>query len=64
MATKLNCDAQADAVCVRFASHIIVESEDIRPGVIFDFDADGPIVAIEILEAKGTLSQPALSAAE
>jgi uncharacterized protein YuzE len=32
--------------------------------VIFDFDAAGTIVAIEILGAKEKLSEPALAAAE
>jgi uncharacterized protein YuzE len=64
MTTKLKYDRVADAFYVRFATDVIVESEEVRPGVIFDFDADGHIVAIEILDAKEKLAEPALSAAE
>lgn len=64
MPTTLKYDARADAFYVRFAKDEIVESEEVRPGVIFDFDAEGHIVAIEILDAREKLSAPALSAAE
>jgi uncharacterized protein YuzE len=64
MATTLRYDREADAFYVRFAADAIVESEEVRPGVIFDFDADGHLVAIEILDARDKLSEPALAAAE
>ncbi len=31
----------------------IVESEEVQPGVILDFDAQGPVVGVEILGIKG-----------
>ena len=64
MPMTLKYDVDADAFYVRFAADEIVESEEVRPGVIFDFDAAGHIVAIEILDAKEKLSEPALAAAE
>jgi uncharacterized protein YuzE len=57
-------DPDADAFYVRFAADEIVDSEEVRPGVIFDFDAAGHVVAIEILDAKEKLSEPAVAAAE
>ncbi|RVU14540.1 DUF2283 domain-containing protein [Methylobacterium oryzihabitans] len=45
-------DRETDALYLRFAEAAIVESEEIRPGVVFDFDAEGRIVAIEILDAS------------
>jgi uncharacterized protein YuzE len=64
MTTKLQYDREADAFYVRFAADQIVESEEVRPGVIFDFDAAGHIVALEILDAKDKLAEPALAAAQ
>jgi uncharacterized protein YuzE len=33
-----------------------VDSEEVRPGIVFDFDAEGRIVAVEILEASEHLA--------
>ncbi|MGX7707404.1 DUF2283 domain-containing protein [Methylobacterium sp. Gmos1] len=43
-------DAQARALYLRFAAVPIVESEEVYPGLIVDFDADDRIVTIEILD--------------
>jgi uncharacterized protein YuzE len=45
-------DAEADALYVRFADAPVVESEEVSEGVVFDLDADGRIVAIEVLDAS------------
>ena len=45
-------DSQSDALYVRFAEASVVESEEVADGVVLDFDADGRIVAIELLEAS------------
>ncbi|GJD58353.1 DUF2283 domain-containing protein [Methylobacterium dankookense] len=45
-------DPDADALYVRFASDDVVESEEVRPNLILDFDAAGRIVAIEMLKAS------------
>ena len=45
-------DAASDALYVRFAEATVVESEEVSDGVIFDYDADGRIVAIELLDAS------------
>jgi uncharacterized protein YuzE len=39
---------------VRFAETPIVESEEVSDGVVLDFDAEGRIVAIEVLEARSS----------
>jgi uncharacterized protein YuzE len=52
-------DAEADALYVRFAEAPVVESEEVRPGLILDFDVDGRIVAVEILDASEHLSNGA-----
>jgi len=45
-------DAASDALYLRFAEVAVVESEEISEGVVFDYDADGRIVAIELLNAS------------
>ncbi len=44
-------DPEADALYLRFADASIVESEEVADGVVLDFDAEGRIVAIEVLDA-------------
>lgn len=48
---KLSYDRESDALYLRLSTAEIVESEEVKPGVVFDFDAEGHIVAIEILDA-------------
>ncbi|GJD46333.1 hypothetical protein AFCDBAGC_4213 [Methylobacterium cerastii] len=49
---KSRYDAETDALYVRFADAPVVESEEVRPGLIIDLDAAGRIVAVEILDAS------------
>jgi uncharacterized protein YuzE len=49
---KTRYDRKADALYVRFSDAKIEESEELRPGVIFDFDAEDRIVGIEILDVR------------
>jgi uncharacterized protein YuzE len=53
---KVKYDPEADAVFLRLAEGDIVDSEEMQPGMIVDFDADGKIVAIEFLNAKERFS--------
>ncbi|MGL4440086.1 MAG: DUF2283 domain-containing protein [Bosea sp. (in: a-proteobacteria)] len=53
---KVTFDAEADAVHVLFSNDKIVESEEVHPGIVFDFDAAGHIVAIELLDAREQLT--------
>ncbi len=49
-------DRDADALYVRFGETSVVESEEVAAGVVLDFDADGRIVAIELLDASKHLT--------
>ena len=49
-------DSEADALYVRFADAPVVESEEVAAGVVLDFDAEGRIVAIEVLDASKHLA--------
>ena len=46
---KLRIDRENDTLYLRLDESEIVESEEVKPGIIFDFDANGRIVGIEIL---------------
>jgi uncharacterized protein YuzE len=53
---KARYDAEADALYVRFAEATVIESEEVRPGIVFDYDDQGRIVAVEILDASEHLA--------
>jgi uncharacterized protein YuzE len=44
---KTSYDPDVDALFVRFSAAEIAESEEIRPGIIFDFDKNGRIVEVK-----------------
>jgi uncharacterized protein YuzE len=46
---RLTVDQKSDALYFRLDESAIVESEEIRPGVILDYDASDNVVGIEIL---------------
>ncbi|MBI5327514.1 MAG: DUF2283 domain-containing protein [Deltaproteobacteria bacterium] len=46
---RLKVDKENDALYFRLDESSIVESEEVQPGVILDFNADGKVVGIEIL---------------
>ena len=46
---KLKVDEKADALYLRLDDSKIVESEEVSPGVVLDFNADNQVVGVEIL---------------
>lgn len=52
-------DRETDALYVRFADADVVDTEEVRPGVMVDLDAAGRIVAIEVLDASAHLAEGA-----
>ncbi len=57
---KTTYDHDANALYVQFSSEAIERTEELRPGIILDFDKRGHIVGIEMLDAKKQLSEAAL----
>lgn len=53
-------DSEANALYVRFSEAAIVETEELRPGLIVDFDKEGRIVGLEMLNARTQLPADAL----
>lgn len=53
-------DEQADAIYVRLDETPIAESEEVRPGVVLDFDDRQQVVGIEILGVNGRIARESL----
>ena len=49
---KAKYDAESDALYVSFSDGAVADTEEMRPGIMIDLDADGRIVAIELLDAS------------
>ena len=64
MSVRLNYDAQTNAAYLRFSGEPVVESEEVAPGVVLDYNAEGLIVGMEVLSAREHLPADALVAAE
>jgi uncharacterized protein YuzE len=51
-------DAEVDAISVRFAPEgaQYVESEEVAPGVVLDYDTDGRVIGVELLYVRDLLA--------
>ena len=49
---KVHFDEKADAVYLRLDDSKIVESEEVQPGIILDFNEQNHVVGVEILRVK------------
>ena len=46
---RIRVDRENDAVYLRLDEGKIVESEEVQPGVVLDFDAQGRVIGLELL---------------
>ena len=46
---RIKIDKDSDALYFRLDENRIVESEEIRPGVILDYDNDNRVIGVEFL---------------
>lgn len=53
---KVRFDQQADALYLRLGDAQIVESEELRPGLVVDLDEHGEVVGLEILDVGRRVS--------
>lgn len=51
-------DKELDVIYLKFSDAKVFQSDEQRPGIIFDYDVDGNIVGIEILEASQKTETP------
>jgi uncharacterized protein YuzE len=57
---KVKYDKEVDVLYIKLNDTQITESDEEKKGVIIDYDADGKIVSIEILNASKNLAQPSI----
>jgi uncharacterized protein YuzE len=57
-AVKVTYDPEVDVLRILLSNAPIEESDEDKPGVILDYDKDGNIVALEILEVSRRVSNP------
>jgi len=55
---KIEYDQQADAIYIRLKAGTVAESEEVRPGVVLDFDAEGKVLGIEMLDVSERTDNP------
>jgi uncharacterized protein YuzE len=49
---KMHYDQEADALYLRLDDSKIVESTEVQPGIVLDYDANNQVVGVEILRVK------------
>ena len=55
---KITYDPEVDILRILFSNTPIEESDEDKPGVILDYDKDGNIVGLEILDASKRMENP------
>lgn len=55
---KVTYDAELDILRIILNDHAIEESDEDKPGAIIDYDAQGNIVGVEILDASRRVGNP------
>ena len=57
---RLKVDPKNDALYFRLGESAMADSEEIKPGLILDYDANGNVVGIEILGLSRRVSKKML----
>ncbi|MDD5089653.1 MAG: DUF2283 domain-containing protein [Candidatus Wallbacteria bacterium] len=55
---KVQYDPEVDVLKILFTCTAVHESDEDKPGVIIDYDSNGNIVGLEILEASRRMENP------
>ena len=55
---KVKYDQEVDVLTIEFSDAQVEESDEDKPGVILDYDKDGNIVGMEILNASKRVQNP------
>lgn len=56
---RVEYDPQADAMYIRLRQGDVADSDEIRDGVVVDYDASGEVLGIELLSASRRTDNPA-----
>ncbi len=55
---KVVYDQEVDVLRIVFNAAAIEESDEEKPGVVLDYDSDGNLVGLEVLEASKRIEDP------
>ena len=58
---KIKIDKDTDTLYFRLNEDTIIESEEVQPGVILDYDANNQVVGIELLHVSKRASAKELN---
>ena len=53
---RLKIDKESDALYFRLDEAPVLESEEVQPGVVLDFNSEGKVVGVEILNLSARVS--------
>jgi len=53
---KIEYSKEADAIYVYFKEEVVANSKEIEDGVVIDFDKDGQLIGIEVLDVSQRFS--------
>lgn len=49
---KMHYDEKVDALYLSLDDSKVVESEEVKPGIVLDFNAENQVVGIEVLDLR------------
>ena len=55
---KVIYDPDTDTLSLLFREGPVAESDELREGLIIDYDSDGRIISIEVLDASEHVAEP------
>ena len=55
---KIEYDPKADAIYIRLLAGEVTESDEVRPGIVLDFDSNGRVPGIEMLDVSLRTDNP------
>jgi len=55
---KIEYDPKADAMYIRLKAGTVAESDEVRPGVVLDLDAEGKVLGIDMLDVSLRTDNP------
>jgi uncharacterized protein YuzE len=55
---KVIYDSETDTLTMLFRDEPVAESDELRQGIVVDYNQDGKIISVEILNASESIAEP------